>query len=461
MSTESRSGVRQVRARAVLTLATLNVFVLVAGVVVLDIVESRPPATVPFPAAFAEDAPDMAAPEAAPIDPDRLTDKLDDPMSDSGVGDGLSAYVADARTGATLYDREAGEAAVPASTTKIVTAVSVLHSAGPDATMRTSVVNGPDDQIILVGAGDPTLTGSADPGTYPRLASLDDLAARTADALRESGVDSVSLGYDDSRYVGSDTGPGWKPNYVYEGSTAPVHALMLDGGRIHPERHYSEREDDPPRAAAEAFADRLGDAGVDVSGEPEPTKADGGADTLASVASPPVSALVEKMMLESDNNIAEALMRQVAIAEGEEPSFEGATEATRGVLDELGVSGVHVEDGSGLSVNNRITARALVQTLLLAADPERPDLHYTLSGLPTAHFTGTLHERYGSESDSSAGAGVVRGKTGTLSGVSTLAGTIYDANGRPVVFAFMANDSAAVGSTLDTFASAIAECGCS
>ncbi|RNL80550.1 D-alanyl-D-alanine carboxypeptidase/D-alanyl-D-alanine endopeptidase [Halostreptopolyspora alba] len=461
MSTESRYGVRQVRARAVLTLATLNVFVLVAGVVALDIIESRPPATVPFPAAFTEDAPDMAAPEAAPIDPDRLADKLDDPMSGSGVDDGLSAYVADARTGATLYDRDAGEEAVPASTTKIVTAVSVLHSAGPDATMRTTVVNGHDDRIILVGAGDPTLTGSADPDAYPRLATLDDLAERTAETLRESGVDTVSLGYDDSRYVGSDTGPGWKSNYVHEGSTAPVHALMVDGGRVHPDRPYSEREDDPPRAAADAFADRLDDAGVDVSGQPEPVEADDGADTLASVESPPVSALVEKMMLESDNNLAEALAHQVAISEGEEPSFEGAAEATRGVLEELGVSGVHVEDGSGLSVNNRITARALVELLLVAADPDRPELHYTLSGLPTAHFTGTLNERYGSESDSSAGAGVVRGKTGTLSGVSTLAGTIYDANGRPAVFAFMANDPAAMGSTLDTFASAIAECGCS
>ncbi|MBB4929239.1 D-alanyl-D-alanine carboxypeptidase/D-alanyl-D-alanine-endopeptidase (penicillin-binding protein 4) [Lipingzhangella halophila] len=461
MSTESRYGVRQVRARALLTLATLNVFVLVAGVVALDVVESRPPATVPFPAAYMEDAAEMAAPEAAPIDPDRLADKLDDPMSGSGLDDGLSAYVADAETGTALYDRDAAESAVPASTTKIVTAISVLHSAGPDETIRTSVVRGPDDRIILVGAGDPTLTSSSDPDAYPRLATLDELADQTADALRESELDSVSLGYDDSLFPGSDTGPGWKPNYVSEGSTAPVHALMLDGGRVHPDEHYSEREDDPPRATAEAFADRLREAGVEVSGGPSPAEAGSGADTLASVESAPISALVEKMMLESDNNLAEALSRQVAIAEGEEPSFEGAAAATRGIIDELGVSDVHVEDGSGLSVNNRITAKALAEMLLLAADPERPDLHYTLTGLPTAHFTGTLGERYGNQSNSSAGAGVVRGKTGTLSGVSTLAGTVYDANGRLVVFAFMANNPAAMGSTLDTFASAIAECGCS
>ncbi len=458
---------RQVRARALLTLATLNVFVLVAGVVALDIVESRPPETVPFPDAFAGDAPDMAAPEAAPIDPDQLADKLDDPMSDSGLDDGLSAYVADAQTGTPLYDRDATESAVPASTTKIVTAVAALHTAGPDSTISTSVVRGADDQIILVGGGDPTLTGSVDPESYPSLATLDDLADQTVDALRESGVDTVSLGYDDSRYLGSDTGPGWKPNYVDEGSTAPVHALMLDGGRVHPDDNYSEREADPPRAAADAFADRLRDGGVTVTGGPEPAEANDQPDsasdaaTLGSVESAPISALVEKMMLESDNNLAEALSRQVAVAEGEDPSFAGAAEATNGVLDELGVDDVHVEDGSGLSVNNQITARALTDLLLLAADPERPGLHTTLTGLPTAHFTGTLAQRYGSESDSASGAGVVRGKTGTLSGVSTLAGTVYDANGRLVVFAFMANDDAAMASTLDTFASTIAECGCS
>ncbi|WP_338022667.1 D-alanyl-D-alanine carboxypeptidase/D-alanyl-D-alanine endopeptidase [Allosalinactinospora lopnorensis] len=447
------------RARALLTLATLNIFVLVAGVVALDVIESRPPATTPYPAAFAEDGPDMAPPDAAPINPDRLADKLDDPMSDSGFDDGLSAYVADARSGRTLYDRDAAESAVPASTTKIVTAVTALHSVGPDERMHTRVVQ-EDDRIILVGAGDPTLTESADSDTYPRVATLEELADQTAAELRESGTESVSLGYDNSLYPGPDTGPGWKPNYINEGSTAPVHALMLDGGRVHPDQHYSERVGDPPRAAADAFADRLREAGVDVTGEPEPAEAGGGAAPVASVPSAPISALVEKMLLESDNNIAEALLRQVAIAKGEEASFEGAGDAARAVLDELGIDGVHIEDGSGLSVNNQVTAKALVDLLLLSAEPEHPDLHYALTGLPTARFTGTLDDRYARGSDSSAGAGVVRGKTGTLSGVSTLAGTVYDSDGRLLLFAFMANDPGATGRAIDVFASAIAECGC-
>ncbi|MDA8369020.1 MAG: D-alanyl-D-alanine carboxypeptidase/D-alanyl-D-alanine-endopeptidase [Nocardiopsaceae bacterium] len=451
----------QVRARALLALAVLNIFVLVTGIVAADLIESRPPETMPYPAAFAEDEPVAAVPDAGQVSPERLADKLDDPMSDSGIDEGLSAYVADAATGEALYERDADEGAVPASTTKVVTAVSVLHAAGPGERIHTDVVLGDNGQVILVGGGDPTLTASVEPDAYPRLATLEELAEHTATALQEEGIDSVSLGYDDSLYLGPDTGPGWKPNYVDEGSASTVHALMLDGGRVHKEQNYSERVDDPPRVTADAFADQLRDMGIGVTGDPSPAEAPDGADPIATVASAPISALVEEMLLESDNNIAEALFRQVALAKDEEPSWRGAAAATDEVMDELDVDDVHVEDGSGLSVNNDITPKALADLVMVAADPEHPDLYFLLSGLPTAHFSGTLAGRYSEESAADSGAGVVRAKTGTLSGVSTLAGTIYDADDRLLVFAFMANDEAAMGSTLDTFASAVAECGCS
>lgn len=452
---------RQVRARALSALAVLNIFVLVAGAVAIDIIDSRPPAAMPYPVAFAEDAPDTAQQDAAQVDPERLRDKLDDPMADSGVTDGLYAYVADAGTGERLYGRDAGRGAVPASTTKIVTAVSVLHAAGPDTRLRTEVVRDEDGGIVLVGGGDPTLTETRDRDHYPRPATLEQLAADTAAALEESGTDSVELSYDDSHYSGSNMGPGWKPGYVDEGSVSTVHALMLDGGRVDPADHYSERVGDPPGVTADAFAEQLEAAGVQVTGEPSPAEAPGDAEAVAAVQSPPISSLVEWMLLESDNNIAEALFRKIGLAQGYDASFAGGAEGVSDVMEELGVQDVHVEDGSGLSVNNNITPQALVALVRLSADPERPGLYSAVSGLPTAHFTGTLANRYSDASGAASGAGRIRAKTGTLSGVSTLAGTAYDADGRLLAFAFMVNDPSALGSTLDTFAAALAECGCS
>ncbi|GAA1994762.1 hypothetical protein GCM10009799_21190 [Nocardiopsis rhodophaea] len=451
---------RQVRARALLALAMLNIFVLVAGVVAADVLESRPPSTMPYPVALAQDGPASAPSDAAPIDPDRLADKLDDRMSDSGLSDGLSAYVTDASSGTVVFEKDAGTARIPASTTKIVTAVSALHERGPEERLRTTVVRD-GDRIVLVGGGDPTLTESNAPGDYPQMASLEDLADHTAAALEREGVDSVRLGYDGSLYSGPVEGPDWKPSYIWDGNVAKVTALMVDGGRKHKGRKYGDRVDDPPRVAADVFARRLRDAGVRIEGKPAPATAPDGADPIASVDSPPLSALVEKMMLESDNNIAEALVRQVALARGEDASFAGASAAVGQVMSELGVSGVHVEDGSGLTRNNKIKPKALVKLLATASDPENPDLRPAITGLPTAHFTGSLHDRYSDDSGSAAGAGLVRGKTGTLDGVSALSGTVRDKDGRLLLFAFIANDGAAAGSTLDTFAAAVAECGCS
>lgn len=292
-------------------------------------------------------------------------------MSQSGIDEGLSAYVIDAETQQELYAHDADEGLVPASTTKVVTSVAALHVLGPEAQIYTDVVQGASpEEIILVGGGDPTLTVDADPHRYPRLASLEELAEQTAAALSEAGVTAVRLGYDESAYTGESLGPGWKQGYIDEGSAASVHALMVDCGlaQVIDEcgridlpvgSKYGPRVADPPLAAAEAFARKLDEAGITVLDAPQPAQAPTQAELLARVASPPVSVLVEKTLMDSENNVAEALARQVAIAQGEEPSFEGAARAVMAVMDELGVEGVQVSDGSGLSVNTRITSKAL------------------------------------------------------------------------------------------------------
>ncbi|GAA1998919.1 D-alanyl-D-alanine carboxypeptidase/D-alanyl-D-alanine endopeptidase [Catenulispora subtropica] len=385
-----------------------------------------------------------------------------------GLGKHVGVAVADPSSSALLFDDNAGEGFAPASTNKVVTAVAALGALGPDKRLTTRVVRGPDGPagpaIVLVGGGDPTLStqaAPADPAWRP--AALDDLAAATASALLAKGVNSVTLGYDASLFGGPALNPTWSAGYT-DGNVAPVAGLMADEGRARPADELSPRVAEPAAAAAAAFAERLAAHGVKAVGKPAATSASG--DQVASVASPRLADLVEHMLTVSDNDLAEALLRQVAIAGGKPATFDGGVAAVRDELTKLGVDlgGLQTVDGSGLSREDRISPAFLVRVLSSAAADDHPDLRAALTGLPVAGFTGTLAEdgRYTSP-QSSAGAGLVRAKTGSLTGVVTLAGLVRDNDGQLLVFALMADqagDTAAARAAVDRMATTLAGCGC-
>ncbi|MFS8499776.1 MAG: D-alanyl-D-alanine carboxypeptidase, partial [Micromonosporaceae bacterium] len=127
----------------------------------------------------------------------------------------------------------------------------------------------------------------------------------------------------------------------------------------------------------------------------------------------------------------------------------------------LRVDGSRLADGSGLSRRNRLSAALLTDLLTTAL--ERPELAGVVSGLPVAGWSGTLADRYRSpQPRTAAGAGVVRAKTGTLSGVSALAGVLVTADGRLLVFALLANGGPdGTADLLDEVAATLAGCGCS
>ncbi len=249
----------------------------------------------------------------------------------------------------------------------------------------------------------------------------------------------VRVDDDVSAYQGSRTAAGWKPNYLPDGEVAPVTALTVDEGRVSPmDPSKKTRVSDPPAAAAKQFARLLSKEGIKAKAGRR-TVATKGATRLGAVQSPPLSALVEHLLTESDNDVAEAVARQVAIKQGRPPTFAGAAQAVRQVLARLGVAeGVSVNDGSGLSPRNRISPIALARIVSLAAGEKHPELRAVITGLPVAGFSGTLSPPRYTAASSRAGAGMVRAKTGTLAGVSTLAGLAYDADGRLLAFAFMA-----------------------
>lgn len=396
-----------------------------------------------------------------------------EPLTTAGpLGGHIGLAVADPATGRLLLDRAAARPAVPASTAKLLTAAAVLLTRGPDARLTTRVVAGVGaHELILVGGGDPTVQvrrgPHADPAGYPRPATLHRLAAATTLRLRGSGVRSVRLRFDGSLFTGPAIDPAWRSSYVPKGAVAPVSALAVDEGRLAPGGLLRAR--DPARTAAQAFAGELEAGGIRVNGAPRRGRAAGSAELIAAIRSAPMSALVAGMLTRSDNDLAEALARQVALGTGTEPSFAGAPRAVRAVVARAGVdvTGVRLRDGSGLSRRDRIPPRTLAQLLVLAADGRRAVLRTLLTSLPVAGSTGTLAARY-AEGASAGGRGHVRAKTGSLSGVRALAGTVLDRSGRLLVFTLAvdglpgrddARDSR-LEALLDRIATRLAACGC-
>lgn len=388
-----------------------------------------------------------------------LADALEPLLDDPALGPVRAASVVDAASGRQLLDLHSGRAVTPASTIKLATAVAAISARGAEYRIETRVVRTGDGKVTLVGGGDPTMTA----------AQLDRLAKDTARALRKDDADNaddgdqapvrVKVGFDTSLYSGT-TRHSIGPN----DNLAPVTPLMVNEARLDGSRHGpAPRATEPARDAARAFAARLTKAGVRVTGTASrPTKAPAGADELAVHRSAPLSALVERMLTHSDNDIAEALARQTALADDASASFTGAGEAMQRRLAKLGlpVKGARFADGSGLSRDDRVPASLLTRILGQAAGPGHPELRTILTGLPVAGFTGTLGDRY---PDAARGAGLVRAKTGTLTGVNTLAGTVVDADGRQLVFAFMTTgttDRQGAQAALDKLASSLANCGC-
>ena len=190
-----------------------------------------------------------------------------------------------------------------------------------------------------------------------------------------------------------------------------------------------------------------------------------GATELARVTSPPLAQIVEHTVETSDNEAAEVLARHVGLATGGDPTFAGGSRAVLRVLAGLGVptQDATAYDGSGLSREDRLDPDTLTAVLELAASPDQPDLRAVLTGLPVAGFSGSLTERFDDAED--AGRGLVRAKTGTLSGVSSLAGIVTDREGRPMVFALLADridlvDTLDARAALDGATSALAGCRC-
>lgn len=359
----------------------------------------------------------LPAGAASAISAPTLQAKLAREMRHAGGFSG--AYVRDLDSRRTLFAAKADAPRAPASVEKLYTTASALMRFGPDATLPTTVAGrgflDPDGvwrgDLYLRGGGDPTLG----PDDLQRL-------SRALDAAGILRVDGSVLG-DESRFDllrGSfDTGGAYDRDIG-----GVLSALALNRGFA--------KDGRPAAQAARQFAKVLRADGIRVEGASGAGAAPAGAQALASAASPPMRDLIRLTNVPSDNFLAEMLLKDL----GAEFAGAGTTAAGAGVVrTQLAALGVtpQVVDGSGLSRADRTTPRQVVH-LLEAMHGQ--DVAGAFEGsLAVAGRTGTIRKRM----RGTAAQDRCKGKTGTLIGVSALAGLCEAAGGHTIAFAMLMN----------------------
>nr|MBA2615686.1 D-alanyl-D-alanine carboxypeptidase/D-alanyl-D-alanine-endopeptidase [Actinomycetota bacterium] len=311
-------------------------------------------------------------------------------------------------TGAVVYAQNPDRSLRPASNEKLAVAVAALQELGPHARIPTRVYGEGEldgtlwrGRLVLKGFGDPAL-------------GHDDLRL-LAREVAASGIRRVTeaLEVDETYFDRRRTAPGWRARF-YKEECPPLSALVVARAKV-----GRVVVDDPALAAANAFRAALVAAGIHVPNGAHHDVAASGAAVLADVNSPRIAVLVRTMNRESDNFVAEMLLKKLGARElGRGTTGAGARVVTR-VLQERDVplAGVRIVDGSGLSLSDRMTARAL--TTMLVSGSSDPRIGNAFFGsLPIAGINGTLEDRM----ERPPAYGRVRAKTGTTRNASALSG---------------------------------------
>ena len=324
----------------------------------------------------------------------------------------LGLYVYDLTDGQPLYAVNAAQRMRPASCQKVVTAITALNFLRSDYKLTTDfritgtvsggVLNG---DLIVVGGMDPLVTQT-------------ELLQAAASIKEQNGIQSITgnIIYDLS--MREDTPYGW--GWCWDDDYGPLSALLVDG----------------KDSFDQNWLQALEKAGIKVNYSSN-SQAKKGKQQTKSVYSirHDLDDLLEPMMKQSDNIYAECLFYQTASTTGKKGAGrKEAAQRTDELLKKIGVDPTpyKVADGSGLSLYNYASAEMLVALLCYAWQNESVREHL-LPSLPIAGYDGTLQKRMqGTEAE-----GNVRAKTGTVTGITSLAGYLTTASGHVLAFAII------------------------
>ena len=349
-------------------------------------------------------------PAHAALSPESIPAAFDELLKNQNLAN-PAMIIIDGNTGADIYEKNAYSQRKPASVMKILTGAVVLDHLDPLSTFGTTVNINPELKTVIVR------------GSYDPWISLDHNTAR-----KMNRASLPYIGFRTMTYVKEFNGGSLK-NYkvIYSG------LYSQDVSNL--KAFWAKRNFKPAMKAVtdeEAFM-ALG-------------------EQVVAESSPTVGALLDWILLWSDNLISERLARLSAKAAGYGMDDKGVDKVFRDLLANLEIDATKlvVADASGLSRKNKITAKLMGELLYKLRKDEKYALMY--AGLPVGGVSGTLRTRF--LTTAPGAVGLVRAKTGTLNGTATLAGYVQSTD-REYVFVTLADEIAKGNSALNRARAAI------
>ncbi len=295
----------------------------------------------------------------------------------------------------------------PASTMKLITAITALDKLGGSYQFKTLLrYTGEVIDSVRTLKGDIYLVGGMDPRF-----NRDDLLA-FVESLKSMGIDTIRGGIfvDRSMKDRDRLGEGW---------------CWDDDNPVLTPTLYSRKD-----MLMEQFITELDKSGIVFDGNMGDRTAPA-SSLLICVRTHSIDQILTKMMKDSDNLYAETMLYQTALTQSRPAKASGARTVTQRLIRKMRLkpSDYKIADGSGLSLYNYVTAELEVAFLRYAYENSTIYNHLYTS-LPIAGIDGTLAKRM----KATKAAGNVRAKTGTLTGISSLAGYAKAANGHLLAF---------------------------
>lgn len=338
--------------------------------------------------------------------------------------------------GETITSLRPGIGLVPASASKVITAAVALEVLGPEHTFETSIyaessgAGSSTRALYVVGDGDPVLVNRQYVASEKYPTRQGTSVENLVQSIVDSGITSVTEAiyvldgkYDDVRYVDS-----W-PTSFHGVEAGPLGALMINDSSVTGE---ALKRDDPAVAAGAQLQMELSARGLSMTTNIQRAAAvPPTASKVASITSQPLSTLLVDMLVNSDNNTAELLVKELGHARSGVGTTEAGLQVIADTLAGWGLTeGVTIVDGSGLSRGNIATCDAMMAILNRFAGN-------LTDSLAVAGRTGTLRDVFLDTRVEDR----MRAKTGTLNGVKSLVGYLPLDEETDVSFALMMNAS--------------------
>ena len=319
--------------------------------------------------------------------------------------------VIDGSTGQIIYEKNIYSQRKPASVMKVLAAAVTLDYLDPLSVFNTTVNIAPEEKTVVIrGSFDPWISLDHNVARKMSRASLPYMGFNTLSAVKEANGGSLK---------------NYKVLYsnLYSKDIANLKAFWAKRGF---KPVFKQVTDD------EAFLAQ--------------------GNLVVSENSPTVGQILDWMMLWSDNLLADRLAGLAARSAGYSPNIKGIETIFRNLLAQLEIddSKLVVADASGLSKQNKITAKLMGELLYKIRNEQRYALLY--NSLPIGGVSGTLENRF--LKTAPLAVGLVRAKTGTLNGTATLAGYVQSTD-REYVFVTLADDIAKGNAALNKARAAI------